>query len=50
MWYFFRDNCHLKNYILQITVEFPQNENVMSYRGAQIMFLKSKLKKVLLRV
>ena len=50
MWHFFRDNCHLQTYALQITLEFPQNEKLISYGSAQMIFLKSKLKKVLLRV
>ena len=31
MWYFFRDNCHLQKCTPQITVEFTQNEKLMSY-------------------
>ena len=37
----FGDNCHLQKYTLQITLEFPQNEKLMSYRIVQMTFLKS---------
>jgi len=50
MLYFLSDNCHLQKYTLQISVEFPQNEKLMSYRSARMIFLKSKFKKDLLRV